>query len=120
MEKIRELIEIASLNLNNSPFIQKQTAIDHSKELQSEINELVDALEKNESKDIIEEIGDVLFAFLILIKICEKEFGFNINDSIKSSIVKIKRRKPHIFNNNKITLDEEKKYWNKIKEEEKK
>jgi len=103
------------------PWIKEQTAEKHIKELKSEIEEVETALKNNDLENLSEELGDVLYDVLLLIKICEDEKNIDIKKTLITIRDKIIRRKPYVFGNEKAaTAEEASKIWRRIKEEEKK
>lgn len=119
MNKLNELFEIVKLNREVSAWTKDQTSIKHAKELFDEIEELKEAIKNNNIEEIKNELGDVLWDTLMLMHIFEEEGKFTKEDVINNTIEKIKRRKPHIFENKLITKEEEEIYWQKIKKLEK-
>ena len=86
----------------------------------SEIEELKEAYEKNDVKNIKEELGDVFYDSLFLLLLAEKENAMNIEEIIKDVREKIERRKPYLFQDMKVdTKEEALKIWNEIKQKEK-
>lgn len=119
-EEFNNLIELAKHNLKYSSWIQEHANIqDYVKELVDEVNEVELAVKNNDLENLKEELGDVLLDTLTMLLICEKNHGFGIDDSIKTIIEKIKRRKPHIFEGKTISSDEELRIWNEAKGKEK-
>lgn len=117
--KINELKNLAENNRKYSPWTNKATIQDFSKEIISEAKEVEEAIKNNDLENLKEELGDVLFDIFMMLEICEEKHGFGINDSLTEVIEKFKRRKPNTFEKKYIGHDEEKKFWDAAKAKEK-
>ena len=105
---------------NGYPWVKQQTFIKHLDELKKEVQEVEGAISIGDKNNLEEELGDVLFDVLMLIKISEEEYEFKLKNISKLICQKIVRRKPYIFGDEKAETPEEAcKIWKKIKEEEK-
>ncbi|MBW2993187.1 nucleotide pyrophosphohydrolase [Candidatus Woesearchaeota archaeon] len=118
-ESFEELIDIAKRNRKYSPWIKERTSEEYIKEVLSEVNELMQAIEKGDNKNIQEELGDVFWDTLMLTIIAEEEGKVNAKQVIKGVIEKMKRRKPFILDGKEVTTEEEKRVWFEAKEKEK-
>ena len=102
------------------PWDKKQTPTSLSPMLLEECYELVEAIENNDTENIIEEIGDVIFHLAFQIKLADSENLFDSKTIFRNVIDKYIRRHPHVFNNKKIKdIPELKKNWEDIKKLEK-
>ncbi len=103
------------------PWAKNRTFAKHIVELESEVQELREAIEKNDIENIREELGDVLWDALFIGMIAEEKGLFTIKDSIEEAHEKLRRRSPWVFGNETVSNEEEAiKRWNEIKVEEKK
>ena len=59
--------------------------------------EVVEAIEANDSKSLMEELGDLLLHIIFQIDISEEKKNFNFNDVIDGICEKLIKRHPHIF-----------------------
>ena len=118
-ELFEELINIARKNRKYSPWIKERTSEEYSREVLAEVGELMQAIKKGDNKNMQEELGDVLWDTLMLTIIAEEEGKVNAKQVINGVIEKIKRRKPFIFEEKKVTVEEEKKVWFEAKAKEK-
>ncbi len=85
-----------------------------------EVYELVDAIEKDESGEICEELGDVLFHILFIAAIFKARGAFDMEDVAGAVADKMVRRHPHVFGDKVAnTVDEVKNRWHRIKKREK-
>ncbi len=119
-EKLNELIEAVRKNRKYSVWTKEQNIESYSKELLDEAKEVILSIENNDLENLKEELGDVLWDALIMMAICEEKYGISIDSAIGSVIDKFKRRKPHVFQEKIVSLDEEKRVWKAEKEKEKK
>jgi MazG family protein len=102
------------------PWDKKQTPASLQKYLREEVEELLQAIDKNDTENIREEIGDVLYILIMLAEIHAEDHLFTFNDSIVEIDTKLIRRHPHVFEGKEIHSDEELRLqWEKIKKEEK-
>ena len=106
---------------NGCPWDRKQTPETMWKCLVEEVYELLDAIEKSDSREICEEIGDVLFQLVFIAELYREKGEFPIDLSIDRVKEKMIRRHPHVYG--KAVLQTEAdlhRIWEKIKTEEKK
>ena len=105
---------------NGCPWDRKQTPLSLSKYLLEESAELADAIRKNDTENICEEIGDLYFILLLLGEIFSERNAFTPDDSLQKIIDKMIRRHPHVFAGTPVGSEKElKKQWERIKKEEK-
>lgn len=102
------------------PWDREQTRESLIKYIDSEVNELKDAIEKRDIQNISEELGDVMLEILFQIVIGEENGEFSMSDVLKRVIRKLVRRHPHVFkdeivNNSKDVEDR----WEEWKKREK-
>ena len=85
-----------------------------------ETHELIEAIDGQDPSHIVEELGDVLYAWVFIGKIGEKQKLFTLDEIMKQINEKLIRRHPHIFANEKIdSVDDVLKNWEIIKKKEK-
>lgn len=88
--------------------------------LVEEAHELVDAVERGDDDDVLEELGDVLWQVLFHSGIAEREGRFTIDDVAKNLADKMIRRHPHVFAGESADTPEEVLVlWNAAKAAEK-
>lgn len=101
-------------------WINEQTAHSLIKYLNEETEELVQAIQKEDSENWMEELGDVLTQLLYQSSIAEKEGLFTFEEVLETVNRKIRRRHPHVFDGVKASTPEEvNAIWQNIKAEEK-
>jgi len=69
--------------------------------LLEETYEVIEAIEKEDSKLLKEELGDLLLHVVFQAEIYNEKNFFQLSDSIKHVSDKLVKRHPHIFNNSK-------------------
>ena len=85
-----------------------------------ETAELVDALQNNDTANIREELGDLLFHVVLYCQHAQEEGLFTLEDVARDVDAKIKRRKPWVFGDVKVTNSAEATAtWQAIKAKEK-
>jgi len=105
---------------NGCPWDKKQTPRSMSVYLVEEMYELLEAIESENTDDICEELGDVLFHILFIAKLFQEMGSFNIEDAASVTKEKMIHRHPHVFGNSKVSCsDELRKQWHCIKMNEK-
>src|SRR3989339_1148864 len=120
MKQFDELWDVAT-RLNSSegcPWDLKQTFISLQPYVLEEAHEVVEAVDRGMDKEIVEELGDLLYTVLFYAKVAEKEGRFSIEEILKTVKEKLIRRHPHVFENLKVETEEEVvRNWEKIKKE---
>ena len=117
--KISELLELCKKSAEFDGWVRKTGMKGYCKELKKETDEVINALESNDIDNLKEELGDV---FMDLFEICilaEEESVFSFIDVLESAVMKIKRRRPYILENKKVSDKESVDYWYKAKDLEK-
>ncbi|PPR76828.1 MAG: Nucleoside triphosphate pyrophosphohydrolase [Alphaproteobacteria bacterium MarineAlpha2_Bin1] len=86
-----------------------------------ETYEVIDAIRSKKIKNIIEELGDLLFQIVFYAQIANEKNMFNFFDVVRSINEKMIRRHPHIFNSNEknLSIEEINQKWEEIKNIEK-
>ena len=105
---------------NGCPWDRKQTPATLKKYLREECDEIIAAIDKDDPRNLCEELGDFLYLILMIAEISRETGKFSIAEVISSSKDKLIRRHPHVFTSVK-TLDESelRQQWAKIKRLEK-
>ncbi|MFS0646182.1 nucleoside triphosphate pyrophosphohydrolase [Siminovitchia sp. 179-K 8D1 HS] len=105
---------------NGCPWDKKQTNRSLKKYLIEEAYELLDAIDRDDIDDMIEELGDVLLQVMLHAQIGEDDGMFSIEDVIESICKKMIRRHPHVFGNvHAETAEDVVANWDDIKAAEK-
>lgn len=83
--------------------------------------EVADAIQRNDLRDLKEELGDLLFQVVFHARIAEEMGLFDFNDVAAGMSEKLIRRHPHVFGNaGDRTAEEQNAAWEVIKAEERK
>lgn len=102
------------------PWDRKQTPQTMVRYLVEEVYELLDAVESGDFEHIREELGDVLFLIVFLVRLFEEQGRFGLEGVVEGSSQKMIRRHPHVFGNDRVSsADEVKQRWHEIKKTEK-
>ncbi len=104
------------------PWDIKQTSQSISAYTLEETYELLHAIESNDSDNMQEELGDLLFHIVFHSQMAAEQGLFDIEDVIDSIVAKMTRRHPHVFGperDNQISDEELKSRWEQQKEQEK-
>jgi tetrapyrrole methylase family protein/MazG family protein len=85
-----------------------------------EAYEVIDAIDRNNKKDLIEELGDLLLQIVFHSRLAQERGDFDMGDVIEGVCNKMIRRHPHIFGDITVAgTDEVLRNWEDIKLEEK-
>jgi tetrapyrrole methylase family protein/MazG family protein len=102
------------------PWDKKQTHQSLKKYLIEEAEEVLEAIDQDDSDHLMEELGDVLLQVFLHAQIAEDDGLFTMEDVIQSLNEKMIRRHPHVFGEMSLeNSDEVIKQWDEIKKEEK-
>jgi|TARA_B100000768_G_scaffold64550_1_gene62236 XTP/dITP diphosphohydrolase len=115
-QSIDALIKIMDELRVNCPWDKEQT-MDSLKTLTiEETFELVDAINNGNFDEIKNELGDLLLHVVFYSKIASEKNKFDFNDVVQSISKKLIHRHPHVYlNKEKITQEQVKKNWEKLK-----
>ena len=105
---------------NGCPWDREQTRETLKPMLIEEAFEVLDALDSNDSDNLKEELGDLLFQVVFHAQIAREKGEFDLSDVIDRSHEKMVRRHPHIFGSTDLKTSEDVlKNWEDIKAAEK-
>lgn len=79
------------------PWDREQTAYSLRSSLIEEAYEVVDAIEREDSADLEEELGDLLINILMQAEIASEKVNFNFDSVASVAAEKLVRRHPHVF-----------------------
>ena len=103
------------------PWDRKQTLPDLKPYVIEEAYEVVDAIDRDDRRALMEEVGDLLLESVFIAEITRAEKSFDVYDSITAIHDKLVRRHPHVFG--KVEADDAEQVlvnWEKLKNEERK
>ena len=102
------------------PWDAEQTHLSIRREFLEETYEVLDALDRDDARDMCEELGDVLLQVVFHAQIEREKGSFDMNDVIDGVAQKMVFRHPHVFANGKAdTSDEVLVNWEILKRQEK-
>lgn len=102
------------------PWDIKQTPLSLQKYLREECQELIEAIDKNDTQEVCEEIGDVMFILAMLIAMYAEREQFASSDVFFGIVAKMIRRHPHVFGDVRLTdAAALRAQWQRIKKQEK-
>lgn len=122
MEQFDALLRVAEklLGPGGCPWDQQQTFLSLQPYVLEEAHEVIEAVDLNDDRKILEELGDLLYTVIFYAKLAEKEQRFSIVEIVNTIREKLIRRHPHVFGEVKVAgADEVIHNWEKIKKEEK-
>jgi len=84
-----------------------------------EAYEVADAIERNDSNDLKDELGDLLFQIVFHARLAEESGAFAFADVARAICDKMLRRHPHVFGSRRVgSSAEQAALWDEIKREE--
>jgi MazG family protein len=103
------------------PWDRKQTPRTIANYLVEEVYELVDAIDRQNVEQVLEELGDVLFQVHFIAEMYSEMQGFDLEAVIRRNVEKMRRRHPHVFGDaGDLTSEQVRQRWHEIKQTEKK
>jgi non-canonical purine NTP pyrophosphatase (RdgB/HAM1 family) len=96
-----ELVKIMQKLRKECPWDKEQTIESFRRDIQGEIKELSEAVDKKDYKNLREEVGDVMLSLIALSVVAKEKGYFDIHDSLKEATEKMIRRHPHVFGKEK-------------------
>jgi len=102
------------------PWDREQTHESIRRNMLEEAYETADAIDDNDTQNLIEELGDVLMQVVFHADIAERADRFTLDDIADATCKKLIRRHPHVFGDVKAKNGKESiVFWEDIKREEK-
>ena len=104
-----DLLEIVNTlrSENGCPWDREQTHESLKVCLIEECGEVIEAIDKKDDENLVEELGDVFLQVLMHSQIGAEEGRFTFDDVIQSVSEKMIRRHPHVFGDAKADNAEE-------------
>lgn len=122
MDPFKSLLDVAEklLGPQGCPWDQQQTFLSLQPYILEEAHEVIEAVDADDDRKIVEELGDLLYTVVFYGKLAEKNGRFSITDILSCIKEKLIRRHPHVFGEVKVAdAGEVLKNWERIKAEEK-
>ncbi len=120
---IIELVEIVDIlrSPNGCEWDRAQDFNSMKKCLSDETEEVLQAIDKKDYKNLQEELGDVLLQVVMNCQIAKEQGLFDFNDVVQTLCEKLIRRHPHVFGDEPrpTTPEESLALWKKVKKIEK-
>ena len=105
---------------NGCEWDRKQTPLTMWKCLAEEMYELEEAIVNDDTGNIVEELGDVLFQILFILEIYSETRRFELSEVVDRVAEKMIRRHPHVYDTAKIDSEDAlNRQWEEIKAKEK-
>ncbi|HSW36358.1 MAG TPA: nucleoside triphosphate pyrophosphohydrolase, partial [Candidatus Limnocylindrales bacterium] len=102
------------------PWDKQQTNASLRQNLVEEAYEVVSAIDEQNDRLLLEELGDVLMQVVFHSQIAAEENRFDLNQVIRAIVSKLIRRHPHVFGSEKLVdISQVRSRWEQIKSEEK-
>ena len=98
LEKLQSIMK-QLLSENGCPWDREQTHESLIRYLIEESYEVIDAIQRKDTANLKEELGDVLFQVVFHASLCEKDGEFTLADVIEDESQKMIQRHPHVFGN---------------------
>lgn len=123
MHDMQELLEIISILRcpRGCPWDREQTHETLKKCLADETEEVLQAIDMKDDKNLCEELGDVLLQVLMNSEIAKERGAFDFSDVVQTLSDKMIRRHPHVFGDIETPENGEDalKLWKEVKKKEK-
>ena len=122
MEAFDSLLRVAEklLGPNGCLWDQKQTFLSLQPYVLEEAHEVIEAVDADDDRKMIEELGDLLYTIVFYGKLGERTGRLTVEEIVDVVKEKLIRRHPHVFGATEVkNLDDIAKNWEKIKEAEK-
>jgi len=98
LEKVTEILR----SKGGCPNDQKETFLSVLEHLRAEVDEIKTALKSNDTKNLKEEMGDVLFNLALIGQIAKEKELFELSNIAKQAAQKMITRHPKVFQNKKL------------------
>jgi tetrapyrrole methylase family protein / MazG family protein len=102
------------------PWDREQTPQSMRADFLEEMAEALEALDKEDSTSILEELGDVLYHLVMQAQMASESGDFTLAEVIAAIDAKLKRRHPHVWGDRQVADSAEViRNWQQLKQEEK-
>lgn len=119
LAELRDVLN-SLLGPDGCPWDKDQTPVSLCDYLAEETFELIEGIRAGDTRETMEEMGDVLFILLFMNTLYEKNGDFSISDALRHSADKMVRRHPHVFGEKRFDNQEQLwDNWEKTKKKEK-
>lgn len=116
IQELEALMKLLRDPDNGCSWVKAQTLLDITPYTLEEAYELVDAVERQNKDDILDEVADLMHQVLFYAEIAKENGWFSLADIFKHLTNKLKIRNPHVFlEPRKLSKEEVLNQWNAIK-----
>jgi nucleoside triphosphate diphosphatase len=120
IERLIEIMAALRTPVTGCPWDLEQTFETIAPYTIEEAYEVADAIQRGDTSDLKDELGDLLLQVVYHARMAEEEHRFAFNDVVLAITTKMIRRHPHVFGNAQArAAGAAKGFWNAIKAEEK-
>lgn len=113
-----DLVELVKTLREKCPWDRKQTLDSLKSKVIEESYELVEAIEEDKLDATVEELGDIIFLALFLIRILEERGQASLENVIESTVTKYRSKHPHVFADKQLKDEKEVlHFWHKSKKD---
>ncbi len=116
--ELLRLKNIVEKSINNCPWVERHLFSQAVVDLVSEIEELEEALASRQKHLVSAELGDVFYDAMLAVWIFCRENNMNPSEILRTVGNKISWRKPWLFDETQITLEEAEHIWQDRKSRE--
>ncbi|VVB98179.1 MazG nucleotide pyrophosphohydrolase domain protein [uncultured archaeon] len=113
-----EFLEILELNKKRCPWLRVQSMEYMMEEMKKEIREVEEALEKGDMENLEEELGDIAWDYFGVLTIAELSGKADAKRVFKKLMKKVRHRKPYLFEEKHISVEESVRVWKQQKAKE--
>lgn len=118
-DTFEKMVALMKINRAKCPWVKEKDLGEYSRQLEGEVQEVKQALNKKDYDNLKEEFGDVFIDLLMLMIIAEEQGICTVKECMNLGMEKIKRRKPWLLTNEKVTKEEAMRIWKEVKQHEK-
>ncbi len=121
-KSFQDLVELSKILMGpeGCPWDREQTLHTLKTYMLEETYEVIEAIESNDSEELVEELGDLLYQVVFAAEIASSEGGFGIDEVVDQLHEKLVRRHPHVFGEERAQNAEQAvKRWHETKLKEK-
>jgi MazG family protein len=122
MENLLQVMKDLRHPDNGCPWDIRQTSVSIAGYTLDETHEVLDAIERGDTENLKEELGDLLFNIVFHARIAEEQGQFNFDDVAQGITDKMLRRHPHVFGetaDQQISDETLSQQWQALKQAEK-
>lgn len=102
IERLRKVMRLLRDPANGCPWDREQTFETIAPYTIEEAYEVAEAIDRQDTDDLKDELGDLLFQVVFHSQMAEEQGQFDLDDVIEAVCDKMERRHPHVFGDSKI------------------